>query len=103
MKLIQTTLAIWAGILLFCMTVLIPSKEGFMNTIAGWGIYILETFVLIFGVVDDIKKPVDEDLKIIAIILAPALIVVTSLFLIYFFIPGDAFSNVKNIVNSIFK
>ena len=85
------------------MTVLIPSKEGFMNTIAGLCIYILETFVLIIWVVDDIKKPVDEDLKIITIILTPAFIVVTSLFLIYFFIPGDSFSNVKNIVNSIFK
>ncbi|MFT8967195.1 hypothetical protein [Leuconostoc suionicum] len=103
MKIIQTTLAIWAGIILFCMTVLIPSKEGSVNTIFGWGIYILETFVLIFWVVDEIKKPVDEDFKIIALILAPAFIVVTSIFLIYFFIPGDPFSNVKNIVNSIFK
>lgn len=102
MKIIQSIVAVWSGLSLMCMFVFIPLKEGFMNNILGWSIYTLMALGLVVWVIDDIKKPVDEDLKKTLIILFPVFLMVTVLFLIYFFWP-EGTHTFQHIVNQIYK
>lgn len=84
------------------MFVFIPLKEGFMNNILGWSIYILMALGLVVWVIDDIKKPVDEDFEKTLIILFPVFLMVTVLLLIYFFWPECA-PTFQHMVNQISK
>ncbi|WP_090091154.1 hypothetical protein [Leuconostoc gasicomitatum] len=85
MKIIHSIVAVWLGLSLMGMFVFIPLKEGFMNNILGWSIYILMVLGLVVWVIYDIKKPVDEDFEKTLIILFPVFLMVTILLLIYFF------------------
>ena len=102
MKVIQFIVVLFSGLSLMLMSVLIPWKEHFMNNIF-WSFYLCMAIGLIVWVIDDIKKPVDDDVKMTLIMLSPAFLIVTVMLLISALGPGDPFSNFKNVVNWIFN
>lgn len=103
MKVIQFIVVLFSGLSLMLMSVLIPWKEHFMNNIFGWIFYLVMAIGLIVWVIDDIKKPLDDDFKMTLVLLFPGLFMVTVMLLISYLLPGEPFSNLKNVVNWIFN